>query len=89
MAAAAEELLAGTGWLPEPLRTPHLAETDDSAIELVEAGQPGEDANADPAPHEGEARSAENGGEPAMGDDAASGEDQSVTGDAFARTAAE
>jgi ParB family chromosome partitioning protein len=89
MVAAAEELLTGTGWLPEPLRTPQLAEADDSAIELVETGEPANDAGTGPAPRDGEAQSAENGGEPAMGEDAALDEDDAVTGSAFARTAAE
>ena len=35
MVTAAEELLAGTGWLPEPLRTPPLAEAAPSEDGLV------------------------------------------------------
>jgi ParB family chromosome partitioning protein len=53
MAAAAEELLAGTGWLPEPLRTPGQRFT------------PAVDAAPDSGAA-GEAQSAANGGEPAM-----------------------
>ena len=41
MVAAAEELLAGTGWLPEVLRTPTLAEDDDADFELVDGGDAG------------------------------------------------
>lgn len=37
----------------------------------------------------GEAQSAEDGGEPAIGDSEPSGEDEPVTGNDFARTAAE
>ncbi len=61
MATAAEELLAGTGWLPEPLRTPGqvFAAVADTASETEQ---------------EGEAQSAENGGEPAIDADAADGE---------------
>ncbi|MFC6199178.1 ParB/RepB/Spo0J family partition protein [Ponticaulis profundi] len=62
MIAAAEELLEGTGWLPEVLRMPALPES--------------------------EAQSADNGGEPAMGDSAVITDDEPVTGNAFA-TAAE
>ena len=48
MVEAAEELLAGTGWLPEPLRTPALVEepdepefeiVDDGDVERVEEGE--------------------------------------------------
>ena len=53
MAAAAEELLAGTGWLPEPLRT-----TGQGFTPAVDAAP---DAGA-----AGEAQSAADGGEPAM-----------------------
>ena len=53
MAKAAEELLTGTGWLPEPLRTPG---------QIFAPGiEPASIAEA-----EVEARSAEDGGEPAM-----------------------
>jgi ParB family chromosome partitioning protein len=52
MAAAAEELLAGTAWVPEPLRTPG---------QVFAAVEPETEA----AP-EGEAESAADGGEPAI-----------------------
>jgi ParB family chromosome partitioning protein len=52
MATAAEELLAGTGWVPEPLRTPG---------QVFAAVEPETEA----AP-EGEAESAADGGEPAI-----------------------
>ena len=52
MATAAEELLAGTGWVPEPLRTPG---------QVFAAVEPETEA----AP-EGEAESAAYGGEPAI-----------------------
>ena len=57
MAKAAEDLLIGTGWLPEPLRTP--GQTFAPAIE-----------SASSADAEVEAQSAENGGEPAMDESA-------------------
>jgi len=77
MVTAAEDLLSGTGWLPDPLRTPPLPEEDAPEIELID------DADT------GEAQSAEDGGEPAIGDSDPSGEDDPVADDAFARTAAE
>ncbi|WP_116132167.1 ParB N-terminal domain-containing protein [Tropicimonas sp. IMCC34043] len=77
MVTAAEDLLVGTGWLPDPLRTPPLPEEDAPEIELID------DADT------GEAQSAEDGGEPAIGDSDPTGEDDPVAGDAFARTAAE
>jgi ParB family chromosome partitioning protein len=57
MAKAAEDLLIGTGWLPEPLRTP--GQTFAPGIESVSS-----------ADAEVEAQSAENGGEPAMDESA-------------------
>ena len=57
MAKAAEDLLIGTGWLPEPLRTP--GQTFAPGIE-----------SASSADSEVEAQSAENGGEPAMDESA-------------------
>ncbi|WP_214650092.1 ParB/RepB/Spo0J family partition protein, partial [Palleronia pontilimi] len=53
MVTAAEELLDGAGWLPDPLRTPPLADSDDDAeIELV-------DDTVDDAPSDPEAENAE------------------------------
>ncbi|MFZ0460468.1 MAG: DNA-binding protein, partial [Rhodoplanes sp.] len=63
MAKAAEDLLIGTGWLPEPLRTP--GQTFAPGID------PASLANA-----EAEAPSAEDGGEPAM-DEPGSGDEAS------------
>jgi ParB family chromosome partitioning protein len=57
MAKAAEDLLIGTGWLPEPLRTP--GQTFAPGIE-----------SASSADAELEAQSAENGGESAMDESA-------------------
>ncbi len=56
MAREAETLLADTGWLPEPLRTPGHASTDAPAAETVDADPTGEETTAD-------------GGETAMVDD--------------------
>ena len=62
MVEAAEELLAGTGWLPEPLRTPALPEEPDQpAFDIVDDGDV---VGAD----ESEAQSAAEDGETAMGD---------------------
>ncbi|MEP2028880.1 ParB/RepB/Spo0J family partition protein [Roseibium sp.] len=86
MVTAAEDLLAGTGWLPEPLRTPPLPEEDVPAFELVDnLDEPTSDDDTDA----GEGQRAEDGGEPAIGDFDVSGEDDPVAADAFAKTAAE
>ena len=86
MVTAAEDLLTGTGWLPEPLRTPPLPEDDVPEFELVDnVDEPASDADTDA----GEGQTAEDGGEPAIGDPDVSGEDEPVTPDAFAKTAAE
>ncbi|MFN3260328.1 MAG: ParB/RepB/Spo0J family partition protein [Pikeienuella sp.] len=85
MAAAAEALLEGAGWLPELLRTSPLAEDDAPEIELVEA----DGAAVEAKPEDGVARSDIDGGETAMGDPEGVGEDDSVAGEAFSRAAAE
>ena len=75
MARAAEDLLTGTGWLPEPLRTP--GQTFAPGVE--------------PAPlpdAEGEAQSAHDGGELAM-DESGSGDEASDPSAATAAVAAE
>ncbi len=89
MVTAAEDLLVGTGWLPEPLRTPPLPEEDAPEIELVdEADGVGDEASEDDT-DASEAQSAEDGGEPAIEDSDPMEEDDPVAGDAFAKTAAE
>ncbi|TCP39614.1 hypothetical protein EV662_11194, partial [Rhodovulum marinum] len=85
MVTAAEDLLVGTGWLPDPLRTPPLPEADAPEIDLVEAGDDPSEADLE----DGIAQSADNGGEPAMGDPDGTGEDAPVTDADVARTAAE
>jgi ParB family chromosome partitioning protein len=48
MVTAAEDLLVGTGWLPDPLRTPPLPEEDAPEIELIdEADRADDDASED------------------------------------------
>jgi ParB family chromosome partitioning protein len=89
MVTAAEDLLVGTGWLPDPLRTPPLPEEDAPEIELVDHADTADEEPSNDDPDSGEAQSAEDGGEPAIGDSEPSGEDDPVAGDAFARTAAE
>ena len=89
MVTAAEDLRSGTGWLPEPLRTLRLPEEDAPEIELIDNDDIADGAPSDDDPDSGEAQTAEDGGEPAMGDSEPSGEDDPVAGDAFARTAAE
>jgi len=75
MVEAAEELLAGTGWLPEPLRTPVLAEEpDEPEFEIVINGHV----------DDGEAQTAANDGETAMGDSEPVPEDEEVADAAFA-----
>ncbi|GAA6176389.1 ParB/RepB/Spo0J family partition protein [Sulfitobacter pacificus] len=86
MVTAAEDLLAGTGWLPEPLRTPLLPEDDAPAFELVDnADEPASVHEIDTR----EEQTAEDGGEPAIGESDVSDEDDPVAADAFAKTAAE
>ena len=75
MAKAAEELLTGSGWLPEPLRTPSQIFTPGiDPISLPDAG--------------GEAQSAHNGDEPAM-DQSCAGDDASEPSAAATAVAAE
>ncbi len=69
MAEKAEALLAGSGWLPEPLRTPGRALP--RAIELTEA-------EATDVAEPTVAETAMDGGEPAMADDEAAAEDEPV-----------
>ena len=75
MVKAAEELLTGTGWLPEPLRTP--GQTFAPGVEPTEI-----------ADAEIEAQSAQDGGEPAM-DESGSGDEDSEPLAAAAPVAAE
>ena len=89
MVTAAEDLLVGTGWLPGPLRTPPLPEEDVPEIELVDDADTADGGPSDDDTESGEVQSAENGGEPAIGDSEPSEEDDPVAGDAFAKTAAE
>ena len=72
MAEKAQALLAGSGWLPEPLRTPGHALP--SAVEAT-------DAEAEAAPEPAGAETAAIGGESAMGDDDASADDEPVATD--------
>jgi len=76
MVAAAEELLAGTGWLPEVLRTPALAAEDAPEFEIVD--------DADVGEPDVEVESATNDGETDMGDSETSAEDEDVAHAAFA-----
>jgi len=69
MAEKAEALLAGSGWLPEPLRTPGRALP--IVVEVTEAEM------EDPVELAGEETAAD-GGEPAMAEEDAASEDESV-----------
>ena len=69
MAEKAEALLAGSGWLPEPLRTPGQALP--AVVEAIETGV------ADIVEEAVEEKAA-NGGKPAMADDEAAAEDEPV-----------
>ena|SRR5271166_3359445 len=55
MAKAAEDLLIGSGWLPEPLRTPGIqpASLADAELEAQSAGDGGELAMDEKAPPRG------------------------------------
>ena len=68
MVTAAEDLLVGTGWLPDPLRTPSLPEEDAPEIELVDEADGADGRPSDDDPDSGEAQSAEDGGAPAIGE---------------------
>lgn len=84
MAERAQGLLAGTGWLPEPLRTPgrELPRPVDAAAEPMVAAEPVDE----PAGEE----TAADGGEPAMADEAELGKgDEVAEGDAPYAYAAE
>ena len=89
MVMAAEDLLLGTGWLPEPLRTPPLPEEDAPEIELLDEADTANGEPSDDDSDSSEAQSAEDGDEPAIGDSDPMEEDDPVAGDAFAKTAAE
>lgn len=89
MVTAAEDLLVGTGWLPDPLRTPPLPEEDAPEIELIDTADTADGAPSEDDPDTGKVQSAEDGGEPAVGDSDPMEEDDPVAGDAFVRTAAE
>ena len=69
MATEAETLLAGSGWLPEPLRTTGRVFTT-----TIDGGEA--DSAIDPEPVVEE--TAEDGGEPAVGDEGALAEDEDV-----------
>ena len=69
MATEAETLLAGSGWLPEPLRTPGRA-----IVTNIDGGEAEPAFDVDPVV----AETAEDGGEPAVADDQASAEDEDV-----------
>jgi ParB family transcriptional regulator, chromosome partitioning protein len=75
MAEQAQELLAGSGWLPEPLRTPGRAITTASPLPDAETASP---VVSDVA------ESAATGGETAMGNSESSTEDQPVATDPHA-----
>jgi ParB family chromosome partitioning protein len=69
MAEKAQELLAGSGWLPEPLRTPgHLVTAVDDASS-AETGQSGDREVEDTAEDGGETAMAES--EPQIEDEPA------------------
>ncbi|WP_019960605.1 ParB/RepB/Spo0J family partition protein [Woodsholea maritima] len=53
MVEAAEELLAGTGWLPEPLRTPPLIEQpDEPEFEIVDENLSAHGDESEPSEHQ-------------------------------------
>jgi len=72
MAERAQEMLAGSGWLPEPLRTP-----DQALPACVEQAETAADSAAKLPGEE----TATDGGEPAMADEEAPAEDEAVAVD--------
>ncbi|ALJ06920.1 ParB/RepB/Spo0J family partition protein [Brevundimonas sp. DS20] len=66
MADQAQELLVGTGWIPEPLRTPGRPVTEASAEVADEAGADAPTVTADDATEPTGEETAADGGEPAM-----------------------
>lgn len=58
MVTVAEDLLVGTGWLPDPLRTPPLPEEDAPEIELVDDADRADDDGSEDDPDSSEAQSA-------------------------------
>lgn len=88
MVEHAAELLAGTGWIPEPLRTPGRLLT----FERQDGGDAVSVDQADPItadPIEAIEEAAEDGGETAMGEDELSGEDAWAEAEAPHAVAAE
>lgn len=76
MAEKAEALLAGTGWLPEPLRTP-------GRVIAPEVGGDGEIVTSDPD----SVKSAANGGETAMEETETSADDEPVAAEPYVAAA--
>jgi ParB family chromosome partitioning protein len=76
MVSQAEELLAGAGWIPEPLRTPGRLLAFERRDESGAEAAPVEVADTSAAePADTVEETAEDGGETAMGDDGPAGED--------------
>ena len=70
MAEQAQELLAGNGWIPEPLRTPGRSVIEASAEVADEAGADAPAVTADGETEPTGEETAADGGEPAMGEEA-------------------
>jgi ParB family transcriptional regulator, chromosome partitioning protein len=70
MAEQAETLLAGSGWLPEPLRTPDRGVPNAAEAGAIDAAQAGADAAGE--------ETAADGGETAVVEDEEVAEDDSV-----------
>ena len=73
MAEKAQELLAGSGWLPEPLRTPGRSLPDTVETTTVEPSESVDQPTGE--------ETALNGGETAMAEDEQPAEDESVATD--------
>ena len=71
MAEKAQELLVGSGWLPEPLRTPGRTRPDAVESTPIEPLEPVDEPKGE--------ETALNGGESAMGEDEQQSEDEPVT----------
>ena len=74
MAERAQGLLAGTGWLPEPLRTPGRELPSPVEAEAIVSPDAVIETGDEPSGEE----TAANGGEPAMGEDDDLGDDEHV-----------
>ena len=89
MAERAQGLLAGTGWLPEPLRTPGRALPAPVEAEATAAPDTGSEPVTEPTDDAIASGSAVDGGEPAADDDVDVADEDVAEADAHYAEAAE